>query len=94
MTDREKNIEPLTSPSATSKVRALSLAMDHRLRSWCTSARHEAATMLDQFIHLLQSHHDSVANSADILRTAETARDKLAEPSPRWHIVKGLLKRE
>jgi hypothetical protein len=49
--------------------------------------------MLDQFIHLLQSHHDSVANSADILRTAETARDKLAEPSPRWHIVKGLLKR-
>jgi hypothetical protein len=57
-----------------------------------TSSQHEAATLLDEFIHLLQIHQDSVADSADILESAAAARAELVEPSPRWHIVKGLLK--
>ena len=57
-----------------------------------TSAQNEAATMLDEFIHLLQAHQNSVTDSADILGSAEAAKAELAEPAPRWHLIKGLLK--
>jgi hypothetical protein len=52
----------------------------------------DAAAMLDEFIRLLQIHQSSVADAADIRESAVAARAELAEPSPRWHIVRVLLR--
>lgn len=57
-----------------------------------SSAQHDAAAMLDEFIRLLDTHQSSVADAADIRESAAAARAELVEPSPRWHIVRGLLR--
>lgn len=51
-----------------------------------------AAAMLDEFIRLLEIHQSSVADAPDIHESAVAARAELEEPSPRWHIVRGLLR--
>jgi hypothetical protein len=55
-------------------------------------AQPDVAALLDEFIGLLARHQDSVADAADIRESAATARAELAKPSPRWGVVRGLLK--
>jgi hypothetical protein len=57
-----------------------------------SSVQYNAAAMLDEFIRLLQIHQQSGADSADLRESAAAARDELTSLSPRWHIVKGLLR--
>jgi hypothetical protein len=52
----------------------------------------DAAALLDEFIRLLAYHQSSVADAEGIHESAAAARAELAEPSPRWQIVRGLLR--
>jgi hypothetical protein len=55
-------------------------------------AQRDAAALLDEFIGLLARHQGSVADAAGIRESAAAARAELAEPSPKWQIVRGLLR--
>jgi hypothetical protein len=56
------------------------------------SAQRDAALLLDEFIQLLASYEDSVADAAGIRESATVARAELAKRSPRWQVVRGLLR--
>jgi hypothetical protein len=56
------------------------------------SPQRDAAALLDEFIRLLARHQSSVADAAGIRESAAAARAELAEPSPRWQVVRGLLR--
>jgi hypothetical protein len=56
------------------------------------SEQRDVAVLLDEFILLLTRHENSVAHAADIRESAAAARAELAKPSPRWPVVRGLLK--
>jgi hypothetical protein len=56
------------------------------------SVQRDAAELLDEFIQLLASHESSVADAAGIRESAAAARAEVAEPSPRWQVVRGLLR--
>lgn len=52
----------------------------------------EAAELLDEIIRRLELHHDSVPDPEGVLESAQAARSELAAPSPRWQVVRGLLR--
>jgi hypothetical protein len=52
----------------------------------------DAAALLDEFIQLLARYGGSVADAASIRESAAAAKAELAEPSPRWQVVRGLLR--
>lgn len=54
--------------------------------------QHDAAAMLDEFIRLLEVHQGSVADAAEIRESTAVARTELAGPSPRWPVVRTVLK--
>jgi predicted phosphoribosyltransferase len=54
--------------------------------------QHDAAAMLDEFIRLLEVHQSSVADAAEIRESAAVARAELDSPSPRWHVVRTVLR--
>jgi hypothetical protein len=56
------------------------------------SVQRDAAVLLDELIQLLASHESSVADAAGIRESAAAARAEVAEPSPRWQVVRGLLR--
>lgn len=56
------------------------------------AVQRDAAAMLDEFIRLLETHQSSVADAPDIRESAAAARAELAKPSPKWPIVRGLLR--
>src|SRR4249919_319180 len=56
------------------------------------SAQRDAAALLDEFIQLLERHQSSVADAAGVHESAVAAKAELAEPSPRWGVVRGLLR--
>ena len=56
------------------------------------AAQLEAVELLDQIIRQLELRHDSVADPEGVLESAQDARSELAEPSPRWSVVRGLLR--
>jgi hypothetical protein len=54
--------------------------------------RHDATAMLDEFIRLLEVHQSSVADAAEIHESAAVARAELDKPSPRWQVVRTVLR--
>lgn len=52
----------------------------------------DAAALLDEFIRLLANHESCVADAEDIRESVAAARAELTEPSPRWPIIRGLLR--
>jgi hypothetical protein len=56
------------------------------------TVQRDAATLLDEFIQLLARHESTVADAAGIGESAAAAKAELAEPSPRWPVVRGLLR--
>jgi hypothetical protein len=56
------------------------------------SAQHDLVELLDEFIQLLETHHSSVPDASEIHESAAAAQTELADPSPRWRVVRGLLR--
>jgi hypothetical protein len=56
------------------------------------AAQIEAVELLDDIIRQLVLHHDSVPDPEGVLESAQDARSELAVPSPRWSVVRGLLR--
>lgn len=56
------------------------------------AVQRDAAALLDEFIRLLANHESSVADAEDMRESAAAARAELAKPSPRWPIIRGLLR--
>ena len=52
----------------------------------------DAAALLDEFIQLLARYGGSVADAASIRESAAAAKAELAGPSPRWQVVRGMLR--
>lgn len=57
-----------------------------------SAVQRDAAAMLDEFIRMLETHQSSVADALDIRESAVAARAELAKPSPKWPVVRGLLR--
>lgn len=57
-----------------------------------SDTQHEAVALLDKFMRLLDSYADSVPDAVGARESAVAARDEVEEPSPKWHVVRGLLK--
>jgi hypothetical protein len=56
------------------------------------SAQSDAAELLDELIQLLARDEGSVADAAGIRESAEVVKAELMEPSPRWRVVRSLLR--
>lgn len=56
------------------------------------AAQIEAAELLDEIIRQLELHRDSITDPEGLLESAQAARSELAAPSPRWSVVRGLLR--
>lgn len=56
------------------------------------AAQIEAGELLDEVIQQLELHRESVPDPEGLLESAQDARSELAEPSPRWSVVRGLLR--
>jgi hypothetical protein len=56
------------------------------------AAQIQAVELLDDIIRQLVLHHDSVPDPEGVLESAQDARSELAVPSPRWSVVRGLLR--
>lgn len=52
----------------------------------------QAIAMLDEFVRLLDSFESPVPDASDIREAAEAVKAEAEEPSPRWGIVRSLLK--
>jgi|SRR5215831_3396709 len=52
----------------------------------------DAAALLDEFIRLLARHEALVADAAGLRESAVAVKAELVEPSPRWQVVRGLLR--
>ena len=48
--------------------------------------------MLDEFIRLVEVHQSSVADAAGIREAAEVARAEVTGPSPRWNVMRAVLR--
>lgn len=56
------------------------------------AAQIKAVELLDEIIRQLELRHDSITDSEGVLESAQDARSELAEPSPRWSVVRSLLR--
>jgi hypothetical protein len=56
------------------------------------SVQADAAALLDEFILLLARCQGSITDAPGILESAETARAEVLGPSPKWPVVRGLLR--
>lgn len=55
-------------------------------------AQREVIETLDEFLDLLDSCTGSVPDALDVRQSAQAAKAEAEESSPRWGIVRGLLK--
>jgi hypothetical protein len=53
----------------------------------------EAIALLDEFIRSLARHENAVADAADVRKSAAAAKAELAGTSPRWQVVRTLLRK-
>lgn len=56
------------------------------------ATREELVTLLNTFIQSLGSYDNALSNSLAIREAAEAARAEAKRPSPRWRVIRGLLK--
>lgn len=61
----------------------------HQTRS---PAQEEIIALLEEFIRSLGSYGNSLSDAREVRESAIAACAEAAEPSPRWHVVRGLLK--
>jgi hypothetical protein len=93
MTDRRNR--PQASPITVGDVQGVGIAIGHGSSAAVTQwspARTEAVELLDELIRQLLMTQDSFEDGADLIESAKEARSELAAPSPRWPVVRGLLK--
>ena len=93
MTDRRDRQQG--SPITIGNVQGTGIVIGHESSAVVTqrpAAQAEAAERLDEIIRQLESHRDSITDPEGLLESAQEARSELAEPSPRWSVVRGLLR--
>jgi len=93
MTDRRDRQQG--SPITVGNVQGTGIVIGHESSAVVTqgaSAQTEAAELLDEIIRQLELHLDSVPDPEGVLESAQAARSELAAPSPRWPVVRGLLR--
>jgi|ERR1700751_4982355 hypothetical protein len=62
------------------------------IESQQSQVQRDAAAMLDEFIRLVEVHQSSVADAAGIREAAEVARAEVTGPSPRWNVIRAVLR--
>ena len=93
MTDRRDGQQG--SPITVGNVQGTGIVIGHKSSAMVTqrpATQTEAAELLDKIIRQLALHHDSVTDPEGVLESAQAARSELAAPSPRWQVVRGLLR--
>ena len=94
MTDRQ-NRQQQSSRIKVGDVKGTGIVIGHgssAVVAQLPAAQIEAAERLDEIIRQLESHRDSITDPEGLLESAQEARSELAEPSPRWSVVRGLLR--
>lgn len=93
MTDRRDRQQG--SPITVGDVQGTGIVIGHGSSAMVaqrSAAVAEAAELLDEVIRQLVLHRDSVPDAEGVLESAQDARSELAAPSPRWSVVRGLLR--
>jgi hypothetical protein len=92
MTDRRDRQQG--SPITVGNVQGTGIVIGHESSAVVTqrTSAETAAELLDEIIRQLELHHDSVTDPEGVLESAQAARSELAAPSPRWPVVRGLLR--
>jgi hypothetical protein len=93
MTDRRDR--PQGSPITVGDVQGVGIAIGHGSSAAVTQwspVRSEAIELLDEIIRQLAMTQDSFEERADLVESAKEARSELAAPSPRWPVVRVLLR--
>jgi len=93
MTDRQDRQQG--SPITVGDVEGTGIVIGHGSSAVVTqrsAALAEAVELLDDIIRQLVLHQDSVPDPEGVLESAQAARSELAAPSPRWPVVRGLLR--
>jgi len=94
MTDRQDMQQG--SPITVGDIQGTGIVVGHGSSASVThqwpTARAEAAELIDQIIRQLELQRDFLADPVGVLESAEAARSELAAPSPRWRVVRGLLR--
>jgi hypothetical protein len=57
-----------------------------------TQVQHDLLGKLDEFMGLLARHADSVEDAASVRESVEAVASEVRKPSPRWSIVRTLLR--
>jgi hypothetical protein len=94
MTDR-RNRQQQGSPITVGDVEGTGIVIGHgssAVVAQLPAAQIAAVELLDEVIRQLELHPDSVTDPDGVLESARDARSELAEPSPRWSVVRGLLR--
>jgi len=93
MTDR-RNRQQQGSPIKVGDVQGTGIVIGHGSSAVIQrpAALAETAELLDEIIRQLELHRDSITDPEGLLESAQDARSELAEPSPRWSVVRGLLR--
>jgi hypothetical protein len=94
MTDR-RNRQQQGSPIKVGDVKGTGIVIGHGSSAVVEqrpAALAETAELLDEIIRQLELHRDSITDPEGLLESAQDARSELAEPSPRWSVVRGLLR--
>jgi hypothetical protein len=55
-------------------------------------AQPELATLLDEFLDLLKCYQGSIEDVSSVRDSAIAVKSEIAEPSPKWGVVRGLLR--
>lgn len=84
------------SPITVGDIQGTGIAVGHGsfvsvTQQWPT-ARAEAAGLIDEMIRQLALHRDALADPEGVIESAEAARSEVAAPTPRWPVVRGLLR--
>ncbi|HET7246173.1 MAG TPA: hypothetical protein VFJ07_15180 [Streptosporangiaceae bacterium] len=93
MTDHQRRAPG--APITIGDVQGVGIAIGHgssaAVTQWSPS-RNEAVALLEELIRQLAMTQDSFEDRADLIESAKEARSELAAPSPRWPVVRGLLR--
>lgn len=92
--NRSQNEHP-GSGISTGNVQGMGIVIGHGSSSSIqaeTAEQREAIAKLEEFLRLLTSYESSVPDASDIRETVQAAKAEAGMPSPRWQVVRGLLR--
>lgn len=93
---RDRKSEHAGSSISVGDVEGTGIVIGHNSNASVTqfgpSVQGDVAALLDEFIQLFARYESTITDASGIHESMEAARVEVAAPSPRWPVVRGLLR--